>query len=279
MVWAPGAAWAAGLGAVAVLWSVAGRDAALLRARGVLGAGVPDPRPWRRWAAVLAGRREWGCLGVGLVLSWAGGSVLPLCAAVPAVPVARRWLRARDAARARAVRVAEVVSVCSAVGAELRAGAHPGRALTAVLRSGGGRLGGTDAVLAAAAFGGDVAGALRAAAREPGAAGLAGMAACWQVSVDGGAGLAAGLERLERGLRAERDQSESLRAQLSGARATAVVLALLPGVGLLLGTGLGADPLRVLLHTPAGFACLAAGAGAEVLGLCWVRRIVGAAER
>ncbi|MDX6764950.1 hypothetical protein SIN09_37630, partial [Streptomyces sp. F8] len=134
-------------------------------------------------------------------------------------------------------------------------------------------------VLAAAAFGGDVPGALRQAAREPGAEGLAGMAACWRVSVDGGAGLAAGLDRLEGALRAERDREESLRAQLAGARSTVLVLALLPLVGLLIGTGLGADPLRVLLHTPMGWGCLLTGGVLEVLGLLWCRRIVRAGER
>ncbi|MCB5181062.1 type II secretion system F family protein, partial [Streptomyces antimicrobicus] len=127
--------------------------------------------------------------------------------------------------------------------------------------------------------GGDVAGALRLAAREPGAEGLAGMAACWRVSVDGGGALASGLERLEGALRAERDREESLRAQLAGARSTAVVLAVLPVVGLLMGTALGADPLRVLLHTPLGLGCLVVGGLLEVLGLLWCLRIVRAGER
>ena len=52
-------------------------------------------------------------------------------------------------------------------------------------------------MLAAARFGGDVPGALAVAARQPGAEGLLGLAACWRVAVDRGAGLAAGLERLE----------------------------------------------------------------------------------
>ena len=122
-------------------------------------------------------------------------------------------------------------------------------------------------------------GALGLASREPGAEGLAAVAACWRVSVDGGAGLASGLDRVEGALRAERDRQEALRAQLAGARSTAVVLALLPLVGLLIGTGLGADPLRVLLHTPVGWGCLVAGAVLESLGLLWCRRIVREGER
>lgn len=275
----------------AAAWALAGPDGVSRRARAVLaGPGRPvpaGPAPWERLAAGVRVRaahsREWACLGAGLVLALLGGSVIPLLAGAAAVPLVRRWLRARQRARARTARAAEVVALCGAVVGELRAGAQPGRALTEAMRhtvSGPGGPGAAEAgVLAAAAFGGDVAAALRQAAREPGAEGLAAMAACWRVSVDGGAGLAAGLDRLEGALRAERDREESLRAQLTGARSTTVVLALLPVVGLLIGTGLGADPLRVLLHTPVGWGCLLVGAVLEALGLLWCRRIVRVGER
>ncbi|WP_329336484.1 hypothetical protein OG866_19835 [Streptomyces sp. NBC_00663] len=134
------------------------------------------------------------------------------------------------------------------------------------------------AVLAAARFGGDVPGALAAAARQPGAGGLLGLAACWRVAVDRGAGLAAGLDRLEAALRAERDQRADLRAQLAGARSTAVMLAGLPVLGLLLGTALGSDPLHVLLHTGPGLGCLVVGGVLEGLGMWWAMRIVRGAE-
>ncbi|MCX4527241.1 MULTISPECIES: type II secretion system F family protein [unclassified Streptomyces] len=274
----------------AAAWGLAGGDRVSRRARVLLAGGGPvvpgGPVRWERLVVGVrvraAGRREWGCLGVGLVVALLGGSVIPVVLGAAAVPLVRRWLRARERERARAARAAEVVALCGAAVGELRAGAQPGQALTAAIRrtaSGPGGPGAAEAgVLAAAAFGGDVPGALRLAAREPGAEGLAGMAACWRVSVDGGAGLAAGLDRLEGALRAERDRRESLRAQLAGARSTAVVLALLPLVGLLIGTGLGADPLRVLLHTPVGWGCLGAGGVLEALGLLWCRRIVGAGE-
>ncbi|MFF1408767.1 type II secretion system F family protein [Streptomyces sp. NPDC058289] len=275
----------------AAAWALAGADGVSRRARAVLaGSGRPvaaAPAPWERLAAGVRVRaaqsREWACLGAGLVLALLGGSVIPLLAGAAAVPLVRRWLRAAQRARARTARAAEVVALCGAVVGELRAGAQPGRALTEAMRrtvSGPGGPGAAETgVLAAAAFGGDVVAALRQAAREPGAEGLAAMAACWWVSVDGGAGLAAGLDRLEGALRAERDREESLRAQLTGARSTTTVLALLPVVGLLIGTGLGADPLRVLLHTPVGWGCLLAGAVLEALGLLWCRRIVRVGER
>ncbi|MGW0393375.1 type II secretion system F family protein [Streptomyces sp. NPDC003042] len=285
------AVFAGVLCAGAAAWVLAGGDHVSRRARLVLAGGGPvvpgGPAYGQRLLALVrvrAGRsREWAALLAGLVVALLGGSVIPLVLGAASVPLLRRWLRARDRERARGARAAEVVALCGAVVGELRAGAQPGQALLAAMRrtaAGPGGPGAVEAgVLAAAAFGGDVAGALREASREPGAEGLAGMAACWRVSVDGGAGLAAGLDRMEGALRAERDREESLRAQLAGARSTAVVLALLPLVGLLIGTGLGADPLRVLLHSPVGWGCLMAGGVLEALGLLWCRRIVRAGER
>ncbi|MET9320818.1 type II secretion system F family protein [Streptomyces sp. NPDC003038] len=275
----------------AAAWVLAGGDRVSRRARMVLAGGGPvvpgGPVRWERLVIAVRVRaarwREWACLGAGLAVALLGGSVIPLAAGAAAVPLVRRWLRGRERERARVARAAEVVALCGAAVGELRAGAQPGQALTAAMRrtvAGPGGPGAAEAgVLAAAAFGGDVPGALRQAAREPGAEGLAAMAACWRVSVDGGAGLAAGLDRLEGALRAERDRRESMRAQLAGARSTAVVLALLPLVGLLIGTGLGADPLRVLLHTPVGWGCLLAGGLLEALGVLWCRLIVRTGER
>ncbi|WP_246042266.1 MULTISPECIES: type II secretion system F family protein [Streptomyces] len=287
---APVPVFAGVLCAAAAAWTLAGGERAARRARIVVAGGGAEPRgPGRGqvWAAAVRvraqSRREWVGLGAGLVLALLGASVIPLAAGAASVPLLRRWLRARQRQRERSARRAGVIALCGAAVGELRAGAQPGQALTAALRRsavGPGAPGPAEtAVLAAAAFGGDVPAALREAAREPGAEGLVGMAACWQISVDGGAGLAAGLDRLEGALRAERDRQESLRAQLAGARSTTAVLALLPLVGLLIGSGLGADPLGVLLHTPVGWGCLVAGSLLEGLGLLWCSRIVREAER
>ncbi|MFF4696493.1 type II secretion system F family protein [Streptomyces chattanoogensis] len=209
---------------------------------------------------------------MGLVIGVLGGSVVPVLASPAAGFVVRRWLAARSAERERDRRTAEVIGLCTAVAGELRAGRQPDRALLATGVRGLGEEGA--AVVAAARYGGDVPRALRTAARLPGAEGLTGVAACWQVAVQGGAGLASGLERIADGLRARRDQREELRAQLAGPRATALMLALLPVAGLAMGGALGADPLRVLLHTPAGWGCLAVGGLLEWGGMAWTARIV-----
>ncbi|WP_245738019.1 type II secretion system F family protein [Streptomyces sparsogenes] len=284
--------YAAVLCAGAAAWLISGRNRDLRRAGllfaagGSAGPAGADPRrrltetvAWlrERWRTAYGGRMGWEllCLPAGGVLALVGVSVLPLLAGAAAVPVVGRWRRGREHDRERERRAAAVIELCGAVAGELRAGRQPVEALLATPPGHIGERWGL--VSAAARFGGDVPEALRRAARSPGAEGLIGVAACWQVAVDEGAGLAAGLDRVAGALRAERDQRQKLRSQLAGPRATAVVLALLPAIGLLMGTALGADPLRVLLHTPAGLGCLLAGCLLEWAGYAWTARVIRAA--
>ncbi|MER6525707.1 type II secretion system F family protein [Streptomyces sp. NPDC001508] len=277
---------AAGACVAVAVWLFGQRHHGARRARLLLaGGGVVGTGPPRRGLAAGELRRlhgrlrgEWWALGIGLLLALLGTSVIPAVAGAAGVPVLRRMRLARAARRTRERRTDAVIALCGALAGEVRAGRQPGEALLCAARDSGG-LGDTQAaVLAAARFGGDVPGALAAAARQPGAEGLLGLAACWRVAVDQGAGLAAGLDRLDAALRAERDQRADLRAQLAGARATAVMLAALPVLGLLLGTAMGAGPLRVLLHTGAGLGCLVVGGLFEAAGLWWAARIVRGAE-
>jgi len=55
--------------------------------------------------------------------------------------------------------------------------------------------------------------------------------------------------------------------------ATARLLAVLPLGVLLLGSGLGGDPIGFLLGTTPGLVCLCAGVALEYLGLRWLARI------
>jgi tight adherence protein B len=267
-------------------WLLGGRRAGARRARLLLAGGGAVASGSPGWDRVIRARNrirgrlrvEWWSLAAGVALSVLGSSVLPLAAGAAGVPVLRRVRLAARERRARERRGDAVIALCGALAGEVRAGRQPGEALLPAARDSGGFGDAQAAVLAAARFGGDVPNALAAAARQPGAEGLRGLAACWRVAVDQGAGLAAGLDRLEAALRAERDQRADLRAQLAGARATAVMLAGLPAVGLGLGAALGADPLHILLHTSSGLGCLAAGGVLEGLGLWWALRIVRGAE-
>ncbi|WP_307806792.1 type II secretion system F family protein, partial [Streptomyces sp. FH025] len=223
---------------------------------------------------------------VGLAAGQATASPVPVLAAGLAVLPLRRWRVRRRLAAEAGQRAAAVAELCAALAGELRSGSTPEQALhlvTARLAAdpdGLRRLGEEPvARLAAGRYGGDVPEALHLLAELPGGSGAAAIAACWRVASDGGSGLAAALDRVAEALRGERALAEEIAGELAGPRTTIAVLAALPGAGLLLGGGLGARPLDVLLHTSAGLGCLAAGAVLEGLGVLWTARIVRSAAR
>lgn len=185
-------------------------------------------------------------------------------------PAYRRRARGNAALRRRAE-----LDWVEALAAETRAGRDPASALVAA-----GRSVEVDASLAraaaAAASGGDVVSALRSV---DGASELVrAVAACWEVAQGSGAGLAASLTALADSAREGERVRRDLRAGLAEPRATALVLAALPVVGLLLGGMLGADPLAWLLGTTAGVVVLLLGIALEVAGGLWSWRIVASLE-
>lgn len=220
-------------------------------------------------------------LPLGLLAAWPTHSPLVAVVAAGAVLPAIRLRGRRRTARLEERRRRAVVGLCAAMGGELRTGATPHQAVETAVSDGtvpDAQALDCTVLLAAVRYGGSLPEAFQALAELPGAEGAAGIAACWQVSSSSGAGLADGLDRVAEGLRAERSLAESIRAELAGPRSTAGLLAALPLFGLLLGIALGADPLRMLLHTPSGLACLLGGALLEWAGLAWTARIARGAE-
>lgn len=196
--------------------------------------------------------------------------------AVASVHRARNRLRAAWQSRGQAARRrASTVELCTAFGAELRAGAMPADAVARAVASLPGLC---DEVGRVAALGGDVAPALRAAAARPGTEGLAHLAAAWSVAELTGAGLARGCDRVVASLRDEQALRREVTAQLAGARATARLLGVLPLFGLVLGAGIGGRPWEFLLGTPYGLGCLAVGLTLVAVGLWWTERLVRSVE-
>ena len=262
-------------------WRLTDLDAAMRRREGLF----PRERRVRRLGrGVLRGRSkpppELLFLPVGLLAAWPTHSPLVAAVAAGAVLPAIRLRRRRRETRVREQRRMAVVGLCAALAGELRTGATPHQAAESVA----GELMDPQSpldctvLLAAVRYGGSVPTAFRVLAELPGAEGAAGIAACWQVASFSGAGLAAGLDRVAEGLRADRALHETVRAELAGPRSTAALLAALPLFGLLLGAGLGADPLRMLLHTSGGLVCLGLGALLECAGIGWTGRIARGAE-
>jgi hypothetical protein len=66
----------------------------------------------------------------------------------------------------------------------------------------------------------------------------------------------------------------AVRAQSAGAYTTSVVLAALPLLGLGIGAGMGADPLRELLFTRLGAVCAIGAVLFQCAGIAWTSRLI-----
>lgn len=181
--------------------------------------------------------------------------------------------RARRDAQAVARREC-VVEACEAMLGELVAGRPPAQALD--------RAAGVWAELAPAAgaahLGVDVPTALRPLARLPGAGAVDRLAGAWQLCGSSGSGLATALEQVLGSVRAEHEVALAVRSELSSARATARLLAVLPVMVLVMAQGIGADPWRFLLATVPGQLFCGAGVGLGVAGVMWLERIADDAQ-
>jgi tight adherence protein B len=96
----------------------------------------------------------------------------------------------------------------------------------------------------------------------------------WRLAESTGAPLADILDLAVEDLRAEQRHRAQSMAQLAGTRATAMILAALPLVGIGLGYAIGGDPMRILLHTPVGALCSCGALLLQVVGLVWTNRLV-----
>jgi tight adherence protein B len=248
----------------------------------------PDPRVERRRR--MADRPEWPvrpaveelplpalAAGVAAVLgATASTPLVAVLAAVLAAVGARAW-RARQRAGRSAVRLLALTDGLGALAAELRSG----RALTTA----------TDAAVAACgdeATGRSLARAVRAPGSGPAttdlddgvpADALERISAAVRLSARTGCSLAGVLGAVEDDLRARRRLGDELRSATAGPGASATLLAGLPALGLAMGSGVGADPWRVLTTTGTGQVLLVLGVTLELAGVAWSRRLVGGVMR
>lgn len=213
------------------------------------------------WTVVPAIAGIWWLLGLGHV-------VLLAIAAITAVAAVRRI----GAARARAVaerRADQVLLACQSMAAELAAGQPPQHALARAAED----WTELEPVAVAADLGADVPETMREVAHLPGAAQLLGVAAAWQVAHRSGSGLADALRATAVRVGDERATRRLVSGELAAARATAHLMAGLPVLVLLLGSGIGGDPVGFLLDEPVGLGCLATGLLLTWAGLVWLDRI------
>jgi tight adherence protein B len=259
------------------------------------GAGSRSSRIGGRAGSRLAGSRVWvrvrrlvGTGGgplAGLLAGLVAGLVGVLVAgpvggcAATAYAIAGHWAWRRS--RRRRSEEAEQAAGAAALAGladDLRAGRPPLTALRTALTDLAARHGqgsGVDSALVAmrdAVMAGadptDVlrgdAGALAPALRK--------LAATWALT-DLGVPLADVVDRLDAELRAAGRSRERIAAHTAAARTTAWLVAALPPVGLAMGQGMGADPLRVLATTPIGACCTFGAVALHLAGFAWAGRL------
>lgn len=99
------------------------------------------------------------------------------------------------------------------------------------------------------------------------------LAACWEVSVRHGGGLATAVEQVAASEAEQLRQEQDATASLAGARASAVLLGGLPLVGAALGGVSGVDTVHFFLETFPGGVCAVLGSCLDLAGIAWIRRI------
>ena len=191
----------------------------------------------------------------------------------------RRRRRVRQ--RRRTAEAAALQGALDVLVGELRIGAHPVAAFEAAAAEVDTDVAGALRTVAARArMGADVAAGLRDAAhRSSLPAHWQRLAVCWQLAHAHGLAIATLMQAAQRDIVARERFSAQVTAGMAGARATAVVLAGLPVLGVGLGQLIGADPLRFLMSDGAGQWLLAVGVGLSCAGLAWSDRITGQVTR
>ena len=180
-----------------------------------------------------------------------------------------RLVRRRRAARTAEQRSEHVLAVCDAMASDLAVGQPP----LLCLERAASQWPEFAPVAAAGRMGADVPAQLRELAQRAGAGELATLAATWQVAHDTGAGLAAAIGQAAEVIRDDRRTTRLVASELAAAHATARMLALLPVGVLLLGAGVGGDPLGFLTGSVPGLCCLALGLALSFVGMLWLDRI------
>ena len=241
--------WAVGpvlVGVVVILWPA--RPVRLRLRRRLF---RPSAAGWWSTVVTVPGRHPrrvlmWSVGAVAAVGLLVGGPVAGVVGAAYAGLAGRALLRRSMRRRAASAR-SDVLDDLAALAADLRAGLPPVEA---------GRLG---------------------AASTDRTAHLT--SSVWRLAERTGAPAADLVERIEADARAADRAAATAAAQAAGAQATAFLLAGLPLGGIGLGIAIGADPVRVLLHTPIGAACAVAAVSLQCGGLLWADRLVAGVSR
>jgi tight adherence protein B len=180
----------------------------------------------------------------------------------------RRSRRGMDESRALETAIDVLVG-------ELRVGAHPVHAFCAAADEAGGTVADScRAVAARARLGADVTAGLRSVGEYSALpAQWDRLAVCWQLATEHGLAMSSLMRAAQHDIVERQRFSDRLTSAMAGARATAVILAGLPVLAVLLGQLIGAAPVAFLLGGQAGGWLLVVGVVLACGGLLWSDRI------
>ncbi|ETA07032.1 MULTISPECIES: type II secretion system F family protein [Gordonia] len=264
-----------------------------------LGFGVllwSPPRAWQRLQIVVgrprvtrsSNRMAFLAAGAPVAALVLGGLSAAVAAGIVVALV--MWIRRRRQAEKRFDRrLDDLLLALSLMISELSVGAPPVHACevaVAELRrrtADGGRgcseiADGLEAMASRASLGGS---AIADPEPTPGSEDASGAASwhrigvAWQTAEQYGLPMVDTLAALRSDLRSRRGFADRTRAGLSGPRATAMVLAGLPLLGIALGQATGAGPIQVLLGGGLGGVLLMVGTVLAAAGVAWSERITG----
>ncbi|GAA1200304.1 type II secretion system F family protein [Prauserella alba] len=263
-------------GAALLLWpQQRGRQ----RLRGVVQRAPAPERSGSRWRAPWSWRA--GAVAalppVLLVSLWVGaGLVLAAGFGVAAVCV---QTRARRRVRRGVAALNGLAEALRAMAGDLRAGAHPATAAEAAAQDAAPHVAPVfRAIAVSVRLGGEPDTGL--AGLPPNSASLPvgvleRVTAAWSLARRHGLALADIVDAVHRDVATRARLASALDARMAGPRASALILAGLPVLGVLLGEAMGAAPLGVLLTTTAGQVLLAVGSALLLGGVAWTSAITG----
>ncbi|HEX6353383.1 type II secretion system F family protein [Actinophytocola sp.] len=221
------------------------------------------PRPSAVTAIVAA-------VVTGWLLAGPGGAV---AAALLAATI-RRQTTARAANRQSLTAMDGLAEALRTLVAGLRAGAHPAAAAEAAAEDAHSPIAPTmRAIAAAARLDGDITAVLDTTGSPALATALGRVATAWQLAQRHGLPLADVLDAARRDLDLRARFTRQVLARMAGPRSSALVLSLLPLLGIALGEGIGANPLRLLTSSGLGQMLLVVGVALLCAGVAWSGRI------
>lgn len=100
------------------------------------------------------------------------------------------------------------------------------------------------------------------------------LSAILQMSERTGAPLLPSIDALMESAIIQQEHQDLIRSELASTKATVMVLATLPLMGLMLGMFMGLNPLMWLISNPIGWLCLLAGLSLQVAGVGWIKLLI-----